>query len=111
MIVLRRARRLGRCCRALGRGLVAGLGFVGSLLGTFWAVTEGWRAYFFDPRIVPILVALGTLALTTGCAGPVTYGEVRRRELFQAMFMAWLLGLALIWRWWRPRGGKPTGSG
>ncbi len=111
VLALRRARRLGRCCRAIGRGLVAALGFVGSLLGTFWAVTEAWRAYFFDPRIIPILVAAATLALTAGCAGTVTYGEVRRRELFQALFMAWLLGLALLWRWWRPRPAKPPGPG
>ena len=31
---------------------------------------------------------------------PLTYGEVRRRELFHAMFVAWVLGLALMWRWW-----------
>jgi hypothetical protein len=32
----------------------------------------------------------------------VTYGEVRRRELFHAMLVAWVLGLALMWRWWEP---------
>ncbi len=85
------------------------LGFVGSLIGTFWAITEVWRGYFFDPRTMPILVAATSLALMAGCGGTVTYGEVRRRELFQALLMAWLLGLALTWRWWsRPR-SKPPG--
>jgi hypothetical protein len=104
MAALLRARRTGRCRRAIGRGLAAALGFVGSLFGSFWAITEVWRAYFFDPRVVPIVVAATSLALTAGCSGTVTYGEVRRRELFQAILMAWLLGLALAWRWWsRPR--------
>ncbi len=33
-----------------------------------------------------------------------TYGEVRRRELFHAMLVAWVLGLALMWRWWARAG-------
>ena len=46
----------------------------------------------------------------TGCASTITYGEVRRRELFHAMLVAWVLGLALMWRWWsRPRKGNPPG--
>ncbi len=49
-------------------------------------------------------VALGAVC---GC-GPVTYGEVRRYELFHAMLLAWTVGLALIWRWWaRSRPGPP----
>jgi hypothetical protein len=105
--VLLRARRLGRVRRALARGLAAAVAFVGSLVGGFWAATEVWRPYFFDPRIpkVVLLAASGlTLACLAGC-GAQTVGELRRRELFSAMLMAWVLGLALAWRWWsRPRG-------
>jgi len=44
----------------------------------------------------------------SGCASTITYGELRRRELFHAMLIAWVLGLALMWRWWsRPRPGVP----
>jgi hypothetical protein len=100
LAALRRARRLGRLGPTFRRGLAVALGFVGSLFGTFWAVTEFCRSYFFDPRKFPILIAAASLALTAGCAATVTYGEVRRRELFQALLMAWLLGLALCWRWW-----------
>jgi hypothetical protein len=107
---LRRARRLGQLRRSITRGLAVAVGFVGSLFGTFWAITEAWRSHFFDPRIMQTLIAVATLALMAGCAAPETYGEFRRRELFQAMLMAWLLGLALAWRWWsRPR-SKPPGS-
>ena len=41
-----------------------------------------------------------SLAVISGCAGRITYGEMRRRELFHAMLVAWVLGLALMWRWW-----------
>ncbi|WP_406698726.1 hypothetical protein V5E97_07550 [Singulisphaera sp. Ch08] len=104
---IRRARRLGRCRRVIERGLGGALAFVGSLFGSFWAITEAWRGYFFDSRIVPFLMAaLGlTLLGLSGCSSTLTYGEVRRRELFRAMLMAWLVGLAFVWRWWsRPRG-------
>ena len=104
--ILRRARRLGSLGRSIRRGLAVSVGFVGSLVGSFWAITEIWRGYFFDPRTLPILLAATALALTAGCAPTETYGEIRRRELFQAMLMAWLIGLALAWRWWgRPRSG------
>jgi hypothetical protein len=106
---LRRARRLGRLRRSLARGLAVSIGFVGSLFGSFWAITEAWRGYFFDPRIVPVLVAASTLAVMAGCTKTETFGEVRRRELFQAMLMAWLLGLALAWRWWARSRSKPPG--
>lgn len=101
---LRRARRRGQLGRTIGRGLVTAVGFVGSLVGGFWAVTATWRAYFFDPtpfRVV-LLAALGAGAL--GGCGDETVGDVRRRELFGAMQMAWAFGLALAWLWWgRPR--------
>lgn len=108
-VAIRRARRLGRCRQAIERGLGIAFAFVGSLFGSFWAVTEAWRTYFFDARVVPLLI--GSLGLTlfclSGCSSTLTYGEVRRRELFSAMLMAWLLGLALAWRWWsRPRGPR-----
>jgi hypothetical protein len=106
LAALRRARRLGRLRQSIHRGLAAALAFVGSLFGTFWALTEFWRSYFFDPRKFPVLIAAASLALTAGCAATVTYGEVRRRELFQALLMAWLLGLALCWRWWGRGRGK-----
>jgi hypothetical protein len=66
-----------------------------------------WRAYFFDPRIVRLLLVGVSLAAMSGC-GTITYGEMRRRELFHAMLVAWVLGLALMWRWWcRRRPGHP----
>jgi hypothetical protein len=108
---VRRAGRAGGRWRAFKRGLVSAVAFLGSLFGSFWAVTEAWRGFFFDTRVVPVLLAAAGLVVLSGCGGPVTYGEVRRRELFDAMLMAWLLGLALLWRWWgRPR-SKPPGPG
>jgi hypothetical protein len=97
---LRRARRLGRARRCVCRGLAVAVAYVGSLFGSFWAATEFWRGYFFDPRIVPILLAALGVGLMSGCGQTITYGEVRRRELFHAMLLAWTLGLALLWRWW-----------
>lgn len=101
---LRRARARGRLLRALQRGLAVMAAFVGSLFGSFWAVTQAWRTFFFDRTIIPVLlVALGLVALS-GCSATVSYGEVRRRELFHALLVSWLFGLALFWRWWsRPR--------
>ncbi|HWE36596.1 MAG TPA: hypothetical protein VG406_08520 [Isosphaeraceae bacterium] len=52
-----------------------------------------------------LLIAACAAALLSGC-GPTTVGDLRRRDLFDAMLMAWVLGLALLWRWWaRPRPG------
>jgi hypothetical protein len=108
---IRRAKRLDRLGQSIVRGLLAALGFVGSLFGTFWAITASWRSYFFDARVVPMLVAASGLLVMSGCGGTVTYGEVHRRELFGALLTAWLLGLALAWRWWsRPRSKPPTSS-
>ena len=108
---IRRARRLDRLRQSIGRGLLAALGFVGSLFGSFWAITASWRSHFFDARIVPLLVAASGLVVMSGCGSTITYGEVRRRDLFGAMLTAWLLGLALAWRWWsRPRSKPPTSS-
>ncbi|MDR3633620.1 MAG: hypothetical protein P4L84_07270 [Isosphaeraceae bacterium] len=102
--VVRRARRCGRLGPVLQRGLAVMIAFVGSLLGTFWAVTQAMRSYFFDKTAVPILVASLSLAALTGCGSTVTYGEVRRRDLFQGLLVSWVLGLAILWRWWsRPR--------
>lgn len=103
-LVLKRACRQGEFLRSLRNGLLTAAGFVGSLFGSFWAVTEFWRDYFFDKKIIPILIVGSSLVMMSGCASTITYGEVRRRELFQAFLVAWLLGLALAWRWWsRPR--------
>jgi hypothetical protein len=107
---LRRAKRLDRLGRSLAKGLAMAIGFVGSLFGSFWAITEAWRGHFFDPRIAPVLVAALSLAMLTGCAKTETLGDIRRRELFQAMLTAWLLGLALVWRWWSRSKPKPPGS-
>lgn len=108
---LRRARRLGRLRESIRRGLIVGIGFVGTLFGSFWAITASWRSYFFDARVVPLLVAAAGLLVMSGCGSTITYGEVRRRELFGALLTAWLLGLALAWRWWsRPRSKPPTSS-
>ena len=96
---LRRAARIGLWGRALYRGLITAMAFVGSLFGTFWAITSAWRSYFFDPRVMPLIALTLGLAAMSGCAATVTYGEVRRRELFHAMLVAWVLGLALMWRW------------
>jgi hypothetical protein len=83
-------------------------GFVGSLFGSFWAVTEAWRSYFFDPTLMPIALAALSVAFMSGCGQTLTAGQVHRRELFNAMLMAWVLGLALAWRWWgRPRSRPP----
>ena len=104
IVALRRARRQRQFLRSLGRGLVGAIVLVGSLFGTFWTITAVWREYFFDKRIMPLVLATTSLALASGCATPITQGEVRRRDLFQALLMAWLLGTALAWRWWsRPR--------
>ncbi len=86
--------------------MVVALTFLGTLFGTFWAVTAGWRSFFFDPRVAPVVLAALTLLLLGGCGTP-TVGEVRRRELFHALLMAWVLGLALLWRWWSRPCGKP----
>ncbi len=105
---IRRAGSAGRGREAFQRGLATMAGFVGSLIGAFWAVTEAWRDFFFDPRVMPILLAALSVALLSGCGTTLTAGEVHRRELFNAMLMAWVLGLALAWRWWsRPRSRPP----
>jgi hypothetical protein len=97
---LRRARRVCRLGVAIRRGLAVAIGFVGSLVGSFWAATEVWRSYFFDPTVLRLaLVAVVGLTTMSGC-GPTTVGEARRREFFGAMLMAWVLGLSLAWRWW-----------
>ena len=108
----RRAREMGKAWESVRRGVAVSAAFVGSLFGSFWAVTEWWRSFFFDARVFPVvLIAAFALVAASGCGGPVTYGEVRRRDLFHAMLLAWTIGLALIWRWWaRPRSGSgPTG--
>jgi hypothetical protein len=105
---LRRAARIGRLRWVAYRGLLTAIGFVGSLFGSFWAATSIWRSHFFDPRIVPLVAIAMSLVVLSGCATPITYGELRRRELFHAMLVAWVIGLALMWRWWsRPRHGRP----
>jgi hypothetical protein len=103
---LRRAAKIGRWRRSLFRGLIMALGFVGSLFGSFWAATAMFRSYFFDPRLVPLVAAAVGLLFMSGCDSTITYGEMRRRDLFHAMVMAWVFSLALMWRWWsraRPR--------
>jgi hypothetical protein len=107
---LRRAARTGRMRRALYRGLSVAVAFVGSLFGSFWAATSFWRTYFFDSTVAPLIVMAIGLAFTSGCAPTITYGELRRRELFHAMLVAWVLGLALMWRWWSRRRPPPTGA-
>jgi hypothetical protein len=108
---LRRAARVGQWKAALVRGILMAVTFVGSLFGSFWAATIVWRSYFFDARIVPLLLAGLGLVVMSGCSSTITYGEVRRRELFHAMLVAWVLGLALMWRWWsRARPGNPPES-
>ena len=106
---LRRARRIGRLWAALRRGVVTAVAFVGSLIGSFFAVTEAWRSYFFD-NTMPRLVILAILSATflSGCGTP-TVGELRRRELFASMLTAWVLGLALAWRWWARSRPRPPG--
>lgn len=101
---VRRARRSGTGWASVRRGLAAVAAFLGSLFGGFWAVTEGWRGFFFDPRVVPALLAATTAGLLCGCSSTITYGELHRRELFHAMLLAWTFGLALLWLWrGRPR--------
>lgn len=103
---IRRARRTGEAWKAARRGLAVALAFVGSLFASFWAVTAWWRDFFFDPRFVPAVLAALSLGLLSGCTSTLTYGEVRRRELFHALLLAWTFGLALFWLWMsrsRPR--------
>lgn len=108
---LRRAARIGEWKRSFVRGVITAGTFAGSLFGSFWAATAIWRSYFFDSRVVPIVLLAVGLAVVSGCGGPITYGETRRRELFHAMLVAWVLGLALLWRWWsRERPGRPADS-
>lgn len=106
---LRRAGRIGRARRALTRGIVTATAFVGSLFGSFWAITRVFRAFFFDPRVMPVIAMAVCLVALSGCSSTVTYGEMRRRELFHAMLLSWTFGLAVIW-WWvsrRRRGPRP----
>ena len=108
---LRRAARTGQWKQSLVRGIVMAATFAGSLFGSFWAATTVWRSYFFDPRIVKLILIAASLFAMSGCASTVTYGEVRRRELFHAMLSAWVLGLAILWRWWsraRPQNPPPS---
>ena len=100
----RRAQKLRIAARCFYRGLASALIFAGSLFGAFWTITAVSRDYFFDRRIVPILILACGLLTLSGCSSNLTYGEVRRRELFQSLLLAWLVGMALAWRWWsRPR--------
>jgi hypothetical protein len=94
---LRRAARIGRWRHALYQGIVTALAFVGSLFGSFWAITRLWRSFFFDSRIMPMIAMGFGLLLLSGCAGTITYGEMRRRELFHAMLLSWVFGVAMIW--------------
>jgi hypothetical protein len=104
---VRRARRIGLAISAIKRGVLVAIGFVGSLFGSFWAVTQVWRDYFFDTRIVPVILLMVSLMALSGCGSTVTYGEVRRRELFAALLISWTFGLALGWRWLSRRRPKP----
>lgn len=99
--VVRRSRRegTGRTKARIVRGVQVALAFVVSLFGSFWAITEGWRGHFFDSRTFPVVLAALTLVTLEGCASTLTYGEVRRRELFHALLLAWVFGLALLWLW------------
>jgi hypothetical protein len=110
-LVIRRASRMGLGRRALERGVVTALAFVGSLFGSFWAITSAWRSFFFDPRVMPLIAMAMSALFLSGCAATVTYGEMRRRELFHAMLLAWVCGLAMIW-WWssRRRPRRPRSS-
>ena len=99
-LILCRAGRVGLWARTLYRGLITTILFVGSLFGTFWTITSVYRSYFFDTRVMPVVALLLGLISMSGCGAPVTYGDVRRRELFHAMLTAWVVGLALMWRWW-----------
>jgi hypothetical protein len=107
---VRRARRIGLAISTIKRGVLVAVGFVGSLFGSFWAITQLWRDYFFDTRIVPVILLMGSLMALSGCASTVTYGEVRRRELFAALLVSWTFGLALGWRWLSRRRPKPPAS-
>lgn len=49
---VRRAARAGERRGAVGRGLATALVFVGTLFGSYWAVTGLWRGYYFDPTIL-----------------------------------------------------------
>jgi hypothetical protein len=105
---LRRAARIKQWGRALYRGVITATAFVGSLFGSFWAITSSMRSYFFDPTVMPLLALALGLVILSGCTSTITYGEMRRRELFHALLVSWVLGLALMWRWWsRRRPGPP----
>ena len=58
------------------------------------------------------MVALAmSLMVMSGCAAPIAYGDTRRRELFHAMLLAWVFGLALIWWWSSRRRRRPPPGG
>ncbi len=96
------SRRAGRLGTALRDGFLTLGIFLATLFGGFWTLTEAFREFFFDKRLAPFLVltALSCVA-AAGCAAPETLGDVRRRDLFEALLVAWVAGLALIWRWGR----------
>jgi hypothetical protein len=108
---LQRAGRIGMWRPALYRGGVTALVFVGSLFGSFWAITSAWRSFFFDKRLMPMVALAMSLVVLSGCAAPVTYGDMRRRELFHAMLLAWVFGLAIVWWWSSRRRRRPPPGG
>lgn len=103
VLLLRRAHKIRRFGRSLWQGVVTAVLFAGSLFGTFWAVTETWRTYFFDTRLPTLLIASASVLFLSGCGTP-SLGDLRRQHLFLALLQAWVIALAFAWRWLsRPR--------
>lgn len=51
---------------------------------------------------------LAAAALPLAGCGPSTKGELRRRQLTNGLLLAWVLGLAMLWRRWVRRERERT---
>lgn len=96
-----RGKHLGRFWSTLARGLATSTVFIGSLVGGFWLIVRTLRSYFFDKTLAPALfIAAIGISVLSGCANTQTLGDVRRNQLFESMMLAWVIGLAYLWRRW-----------
>jgi hypothetical protein len=52
------------------------------------SIASAWQRDFFDLRSMLLVLAVLGLSIMSGCSSTITYGEMRRRELFHAMLLA-----------------------